>query len=323
MIKYSHAEQKDYKRIQNFIKDHWSSTHILSNDNEVFNHFFVSQESLQFFLAKDEKGSILGILGYITNTQFDKNLDHKIAWLSMWMSKSGLKEPVGIKLIQFLEKSLNVDFVASLGVGNQVISLYERMGYSTGSMKHLMRPVSKNLNIYNANFKIKQFFKMPDLNEHISSEHNTNLYIEKKYLTKNFYKYLNFIIYKDNSYMTTLIGRILHNPESKKNIFRIVDFSGDLMGLSIFAQNMSFRDFYEKIDYIDILLSQTSFIDEGVFDTCSSQNYLPLYFEPFESSYIKKNFCFKKLSNHINKNLLIVTGDCDQERPQKRIIYYE
>ena len=65
----------------------------------------------------------------------------------MWMSKTGLKEPVGIKLIQFLENSLKVDFVASLGVGHQVISLYERMGYSTGSMKHLMRPVSKNLNV--------------------------------------------------------------------------------------------------------------------------------------------------------------------------------
>ena len=49
MIKYCHAEQKDYEGIQNFIKDNWSSSHILGYDNEVFNHFFVSQESIQFF----------------------------------------------------------------------------------------------------------------------------------------------------------------------------------------------------------------------------------------------------------------------------------
>ena len=87
---------------------------------------------------------------------------------------------------------------------------------------------------------------------------------------------------------------------------------------SCFAKYASFDKFQQKIDFIDVLLSDDSFLEEDTFETCSSQNYLPLYFEPFISEYRKKNYCFKKLNNDITQDLLIITGDCDQERPNKR-----
>ena len=68
-----------------------------------------------------------------------------------------------------------------------------------------------------------------------------------------------------------------------------------------------------------MLLSDVSFVEDGVFETCTSQNYLPLYFEPFISDYKNKNFCFKKLNKDNIQDLLIITGDCDQERPNKRV----
>lgn len=316
MIDYSHAKYTDYKGIQNFIKEYWASDHILSHDREVFDHFFINMNKLQFFLAKDSKGNIVGILGYITNSQFDQKVQQEIAWLSMWMAKSGLHEPVGIKLLKFLEDHLNVDFVASLGVGDQVIPLYQRMEYETGSMSHLMKPVSKKLEDINMNYLITD--NLDKAKERISYEYKSDLYIESKYLTRKFYNYSIFYIYKDNSYISSIIGRVLCDPESKKNIFRIVDFTGDRKGISIFAKYASFSNLPEKIDYIDVLLSEVSFVEDGVFETCTSQNYLPLYFEPFISDYKKKNFCFKKLNNENSEDLLIITGDCDQERPNIR-----
>lgn len=316
MIDYLHAKNEDYKEIQKFIEEYWSSNHILVHDNEVLNHFFVNENKLQFFLAKDPKGSILGILGYITNSQFDSNLNQDTAWLSMWMSKPSLKEPVGIKLIKFLEDSLDVDFVASLGVGDQVIPVYQRMGYETKPMLHLMRSVSKKQDSPNLNYLITD--SQDKSKETTLNEYKSDLYIEKKYLRNKFYNYQNFYIYKDASYIASIIGRVLYNPDSKKNIFRIVDFSGDSKGISIFAKYVSFAKFSKKIDYIDVLLSEVSYIENGVFETCTSQNYLPLYFEPFISDYRKKNFCVKKLNKDITDNLLIITGDCDQERPNKR-----
>ena len=103
-----------------------------------------------------------------------------------------------------------------------------------------------------------------------------------------------------------------------KNIFRIVDFSGYINGISIFAKYASFKKLSKTIHYIDVLLSEASLVDNTVFEVCSSNKYLPLYFEPFISDYKEKNFCFKQLNQNINKNLLIITGDCDQERPNKR-----
>ena len=316
MINYIHAKQIDFKQIQKFLKDYWSPDHILVNDDEVFNHFFVYKNQLQFFLAKDSRGSIVGILGYITNSQFDNNLNQDIAWLSMWMSKPSLKEPVGIKLIKFLEDSLDVNYVASIGVGHPVIPIYQRMGYDTGQMFHLMKSVSKKLDDISMNYLITD--NPGKAEERTSYEYKSDLYIESKYLRSKFYNYSIFYIYKDNSYISSIIGRVLCDPDSRKNIFRIVDFAGDRKGISIFAKYASFSKLPETIDYIDVLLSEVYFVEDGVFETCTSQNYLPLYFEPFISDYKNKNFCFKKLNKDNIQDLLIITGDCDQERPNKR-----
>ena len=234
----------------------------------------------------------------------------------MWMAKIGLHEPVGIKLLKFLEDNLNVDFVASLGVGNQVIPLYQRMGYETGPISHLMKPVSKKLEDININYLITD--NLDKAKERTSYEYKSDLYIESKYLRSKFYNYSIFYIYKDNSYISSIIGRVLCDPDSKKNIFRIVDFAGDRKGISIFAKYASFARLPETIDYIDVLLSEVSFVEDGIFEACTSQNYLPLYFEPFISDYKEKNFCFKKLNKENTQNLLIITGDCDQERPNQR-----
>ena len=316
MISYIHAQQTDQEQIQEFLKDHWSPNHILVKDDEVFNHFFIHKNKLQFFLAKDSIGNIVGILGYITDSQFDAKLSKDTAWLSMWMSKPALKEPVGIKLIKYLEDSLDVDYVASLGVGDQVVPIYQRMGYNAGPMFHLMKAVAKNLDDINKDYLITD--RISESKQLTSYKYKSNFYLEQKYLRKKFYNYFPYYIYRNNSYISTIIGRVLCDPDSKKNIFRIVDFSGDRIGISIFAKYASFSELSLKIDYIDVLLSDISFIDGAVFETCTSQNYLPLYFEPFISDYKRKNFCFKKLNKDNSKNLLIITGDCDQERPNKR-----
>ena len=56
-------------------------------------------------------------------------------------------------------------------------------------------------------------------------------------------------------------------------------------------------------------------MDMSIFTECNKDNYIPLYFEPLIPEYLKKNFCYKKLS--LRKDFgkpLIITGDCDQER---------
>jgi len=179
-----------------------------------------------------------------------------------------------------------------------------------------MKSVSKKLDDISMNYLITD--NPGKAEERTSYEYKSDLYIESKYLRSKFYNYSIFYIYKDNSYISSIIGRVLCDPDSRKNIFRIVDFAGDRKGISIFAKYASFSKLPETIDYIDVLLSEVYFVEDGVFETCTSQNYLPLYFEPFISDYKNKNFCFKKLNKDNIQDLLIITGDCDQERPNKR-----
>ena len=135
MIKYRHAKKGDYKNIITFLNDHWKEDHILVRKKEVFNHFYFRDQAPQFFLAIDEVGSIVGILGYITNFQFDKEVVGNGAWLSIWKTLS-VEPLVGISLLRILEQDLKVDFIASLGVNERVLSIYDRLGYRTGSAIH-------------------------------------------------------------------------------------------------------------------------------------------------------------------------------------------
>ena len=314
MINYVHADENDFFHIQKFIKENLNADHILSKNKKVFSHFYVNKSDPQFFLAKDGEDTIVGILGYITSKQFDENLPYDIAWLAMWMSEKNITEPVGIKLLQFLENELEVDYVACLGINDQVVPLYSRMGYQTGSMHHLKKEIRNTDPIKKSDWSI-----IPQMSNDVSFEGEfgkTNQYLSNKYLVKRFYNYLTFSVCLNTEPVTTIIGRILINKESNISIFRIVDFSGDIEGISRFVENISNTHFSSKVHFIDILISDLEGLDAGIFTECDKDNYIPLYFEPLIREYMKKNFCYKKLSLRKESGKpLIITGDGDQERP--------
>lgn len=313
MFDYSIASIKDYKNIQLFIKENWSKDHILCKNNRVFEHYFLRGNELQFFLAKDKDKNIVGILGYITNTQFDPKIVQDVAWLSMWMSKKNLSEPCGIKLINYLESNIDTDYIASMGVGSDVIPIYERMGYITGKMNHLLKPVEKLIQQKNKTIE----YKISRINNNeIFEELKKAKYIKNKYLSTSFYDYICFSIEKEGKEISLIVGRLLFDESNNNSIFRIVDFAGDFNGISIFARNVSNELFEREVNYIDILLSDISEIEKGIFEICDNQNFLPLYFEPLINEYKVKNFCYKKLTE-VSYGLNIITGDCDQERPNK------
>jgi hypothetical protein len=315
MIEYSHAQFSDYKHIQEFIKNNWDENHILAKNKSVFDHLFMSSSSdPQFFIARNDSTEILGILGYITDSQYDDKLNLNVAWLSMWMAKKSPEEPVGIKLIQYLEKNLNVDFVASLGVGEHVLGLYERMGYEVGQMHHIKKDISSG-STPQPNFLITKGITKKINN---SNTHNKSFeYMNNKYLNANFYDYELFTVSHKDEPITSIVGRILFDHFNQRAIFRIIDFYGNARGLSVFCNYANSNDFTRKVNYIDMLISDDKQIDYETFNKCTKLDYLPLFFEPLISDYKIKNFCFKKMTNNSMDQLLIVTGDCDQERPNQ------
>ncbi len=313
MINYSHASLEDASSIKTFISENWKKDHILAKQNQVFDHLYLVNKTLQFFIAKDND-QIVGILGYMTSKQFDSSVSLKVIWLALWTTKKSLKEPVGINLIKYLEDYFqHVDAIACLGVAAQVIPIYKRIGYKVGEMAHLKKEITNSNHPFADKYKISggQLHNI----EQNSIPYKTIKAIKNKYLSHNFYNYDVFSLILNDLPITTIIGRVLRDDSSDINIFRIVDFCGDLEGLSLIADMLSNSDFSKKIDYIDILISKSSTFIGSDFVTCSKDNFLPLYFEPLVREYKTKNYVYKILSKSFKDDMIIITGDGDQERP--------
>jgi len=313
-IIYSHAAIKDKKLIKNFINRHWKKNHVLYKSSAIFDFYFFRQKrKLQFFVAKDSYNNIQAILGYITNKQFDKNISFSGAWLSMWCSKKDAAKVVGIKLLDFLEKNLNINFIASLGVSSKVLPIYERLGYQKGQIIHFIKRIDKFS--YNSNkFKKNLIYECILNNKLSNSSYGKSIsYLKKKYQKNNFYDYKFFSIKKKSKLINVLVGRVINYK--KKKIFRIIDFVGSIEGLSLFAKNYDFCLIDKSIKFVDILCCSPFYnLKINGFYKSNKKSFLPIYYEPLIDRYSEKNFIFKKVK-YVNKNFLILTGDCDQDRP--------
>lgn len=314
MITFSHACDEDIKLIKKFINKHWKKNHILIKNKEVFNFYYcITRNKPQFYIAKDSKNQIHAILGYITNKQFDNQIPVRGVWLALFCAKKNATKGVGIMLLNKLETSLDADFIASLGVGSRVLPIYKRLGYQTGKINHFIKKINSSKIKKNSKIKIntetlnkKLYFRCLD---------KSLKYFTRKYKNNSFYKYYFFSIQKKETILTFLVAKVLRYK--KDRIFRIIDFIGDIEGISLFANNYDFNLIDNSIKFIDILCS-SPFYDFKLksFLKSNKKNYLPLYFEPLIDSYSEKNYIFKNKKN-INKDFLIITGDGDQDRPNK------
>jgi len=214
-----------------------------------------------------------------------------------------------------LEANLESNFIASFGTGSKLLPMWERLGYQQGKATHFIKKINKLK--YQSNILKKELIFDYILNNKLNnfSFGKSINYLKTKYQKNNFYDYKFFSIKQKTKLITVLVGRIINYK--KKKIFRIVDFVGSLEGISIFAKNYDFNLIDKSIKFVDILSCSPYYkLKIKGFYKSNKKSFLPIYFEPLINRYTEKNFIFKKIKN-VNKNFLILTGDCDQERPNQ------
>ena len=312
----SNAKSTDYLAIIKFIDLNWKKNHILCTNLKVFNHFYkVSKNKLGFIIAKDQ-GNIIGLIGYINNKKFNQKINKTVIWLTMWCTKKNAESLVGLKLLDFIEKNFPYNIIASLGVNNRVIDIYRRFGYQCGKADHLFikRPLKPNI-YKKKNWKIKQeLFRGNLINDNYAKNYT---YLNNKYTKSGFYKYLNFSIYFKEQPVCNIVTRKIISKEYNNAILRIIDFSGNINALHNFALLIYKDKKFDDIGNIDILLHNLDKVKIMGFKKTNRNEYLPIYFEPLIKKYSEKNFIYKINKKSKTKNFLIVTGDCDQDRPNK------
>ena len=310
------AKVTDYYKITNFIDLNWKKNHILCKNKKVFNHYYrISKTKLGFILAKDHD-EIIGLIGYINNKKFNQKIDKDVIWLTMWCTKKNTTTLAGLKLLDFIEKYFSYNIISSLGVNENVLHIYQRFGFKIGKVNHYyIKNRFKFVQSKHNNWTLKKgLFKGNLTNDNYAKNYT---YLINKYTRSRFYKYYNFSVYYKKKPVCNIVTRKMISKEYKNTILRIIDFSGDIKALQYFAILVFEDKSFGNMQYIDILLQSFDNRKFKGFTKTSKSNYLPIYFEPLIKKYSEKNFIYKINKNSVNNNFIIVTGDCDQDRPNR------
>lgn len=322
------AEIQDIDSIIEFIKTDWSENHIFVKDPAFFNYFYVNKHSVSFMVGINNLSQkIEAILGYQSYT-----VENDDIFLALWKSRKGCEDStLGLKLLEYLKKSLQPKRMHCLGINKKTINIYKFMGYHVGTMEHFC--------YFNA--KLKQFDIATPVclieNKKITSEvsiekiSNSNITQELyskvqknhipvksfevfhlKYCAHPYYDYSFFKVQNNNILTGFLVLRRI--TVEKKSCLRIMDFVGDVNVLPDAMITLGEALFDEVTEYIDLYsagLNAESFRAKNILLVSDYKEIIvPNYFEPFE----KKNVEIYYFST-IEKDFVFFKGDGDQDRP--------
>ena len=339
MIKIEFCKNKEIPLVKNFINSHWKKNHILVNNDALFSWLYEENNRCNFILAKKGK-DIIGLLGFIKNTHFDKNsISRDIIWLALWKVLEDIAPPgLGLLMLKNLEKFEPNLEIAVLGINKSHPPMYRALKYFSGSMEHyyITNPGIQNFNIiyfkdksYRANpivSKIKLIYKElfeEDLlsNNYIYSSDNyscykSSAYFINKYLKHPIYNYKIFHLEINKKKSALIVFRVINI--NKNIIIRIIDFEGDealIAYMGKFALDLLREEKAEYLDFMQYGIEKKYFIKAGFSLLNNTQDVvIPNYFEPL----VKKNMPLLFSHNLYKKtNFRLFKGDGDQDRPNQ------
>ena len=139
MIRVRLAGAEDRPRLIEFIRDHWSATHIFVERPEVFVWQHLQHDGrLNMVFADDDSGNVLGVLGFIPMGRFDPTLGDRDVALAIWKVRElGTPPGLGLRLLKFLQAELAPRLVAAIGISSIVRPIYRVLGYEVGALGHV------------------------------------------------------------------------------------------------------------------------------------------------------------------------------------------
>ena len=337
MVQIELCAKKDIINLQKFINDHWKNNHILSQNISLLDWMYNRCEGLNFLLAKKNK-KIIGILGFIKNSNFNKNDSVRdIIWLALWKVVEERAYPgLGIIMLKKLEKINPYIDIAVLGINKSLPPVFNALKYYSATMEHyyIVNPKVKKFSVINIDNKNKIpypviledkiIYKQIYREELLSSNYNyysnnftcykSSSFFINKYLDHPIYKYKIFHIENSSREFALMVIRKI--KINNTNILRIIDFEGNealISYIGMFLLNLLDKENSEYIDFMQYGIKNSYFFDAGFKLLNYNQNdMVPNYFEPFVKKNINLLFAYKTPQN---KKIRIFKGDGDQDRP--------
>ncbi len=326
----SFAKPEQFAEIQLFLQQNWKKNHILGTNSDLLRWQYCNEETneLNFVVAIDDQTkSIVGILGFIPVSKYDRELkSQNEIWMALWKVAENQKIGVGLEILEFLMQYKDLQSIGVVGIVKKSTFFYEFLEFQQGSLTHyyIANANAEKKNIATIDLSNKATFAKTNLEvKEIILDENISLssafrpiksikYLINRFKKHPFYKY-NFLgVFKNNELVLIITTRKIAIENSA--CIRIVDMYGELPKENIYHQMQAILK-AENAEYIDCLnagISEDRMTNLG-FSIKSETEVIPNLFEPFE----KENKTVLHAFKTPHKNYVVFKGDADQDRPNQ------
>lgn len=336
------ATQNDVDAIMTFLKEEWSTNHILAKDRDFFiwmygNEHYGDNDTISFALMLDKEGHIVGINGYV---QYSPEERRRYVSSSMSKVKANLPVPMcGVELIKRFKELVPALGYYSAGTNPKTMApIGEKIfHYIVGKMKqfYILNPEAGQYRIA----KIKNIKKIDPIQSYkvqlvkldsidaltcrfdFLQQYRMQAYKSREYIAHRYYEHpiyhytLYGVEWENQEQITTIIVCREVQAEGSKAL-RIVDILGNIENLRFIYANLLDLMKKSRYEYVDLLISDLDLeiASAGGWTLREEEdiNIIPTYFEPFVQENV--NTWFQKS----DENITIFKADGDQDRPNSR-----
>jgi hypothetical protein len=346
MIRVRLARPEDQADLIDFIRDHWSSTHIFTQAPDLFAWQYRQPDGrLNMMMAEnvtDDERSVIGVLGFIPMGRFDDALGDQDVTLAIWKVRDGAPPGVGLRLLKQLQAELQPRMIAAIGISDIVVPIYRVLGYEVATLGHaaIFNP-DRQGRLRIADHVPSVAFTRP-APEWPDNVHLTLLderaaddlqivvdqlgaealpaksweYVATRFLLHPWYDYSVSLVHHDEVATAVVVWRTVTAEGTRA--LRIVDIIGATAWLADARRVLLAQVIEADAEYIDLMhwgidsdtLAAAGFVGphthEGIV--------IPNYFSPFERHNIEIDLAYK-LMDQSDSPLHLYRADSDQDRP--------
>lgn len=346
MITVRVAERADQVRLVEFIRDHWSATHIFTERPDLFAwQYLQSDGRLNMMLAEDDgpERRVLGVLGFIPMGRFAPELGDRDLMLAIWKVRDdGAPPGLGLRMLKMLQRELSPRLIAAIGTSEMVRPIYEVLGYQVGALRQsaIFHPGrAGQLRVAsgapNAAFEAadpvstdtlellavgesapRELRDAVDRFAAAATPAKSWEYIRERYLQHPWYRYDVRVVQRHGEPVAVVVWRAVDAPGGR--VLRIVDIVGDVEWLEHARFALQREVIEHDAEYIDLMQCG---IDDSILQAAGFVGVdtdpglmLPNYFSPFEARNIVIELAYKVLDGS-DSPVRLYRADSDQDRP--------
>jgi hypothetical protein len=343
VIRIRFAEPADQPALVDFIRDHWSSTHVFAERPEVFDWQYGTGERVNMIFAedvRDESTSILGILGFIPTGRFDAALGDRDVLLAIWKVRDGAPPGLGLRLLKQIERDLSARLIGAIGISDIVKPIYRLLKYEAGSMVQsaVIRPDVTEFRIADGipadvrqagaaepdpDLSLELLDELPDTLAAIDALASSQIpakshrYLVERYVDHPWYRYQLRLVRVSGRPVAVVVWRAVEAEGSR--VLRIVDIIGSVDWLARAHGHLQGLTVEHDAEYIDLVQTgiDDALLDAGGFLTLGRvpDLVLPNYFSPFERRNVEIDFAYKVTD--ADTPVRLFRADSDQDRPNR------